>query len=192
MIEWYSALWIWSAGVLFAVSHSLLASQRCKQWVYRHGLQEPQYRLWYSLLAMLATIGWIVFIHGLPDVGLYQSSGVVRLVMLAVQLLGLVIVLAAFQPIDGLVFLGLRAAKEGGEAFVERGIYRRLRHPMYAGTILILLAMPEQSWNGLHFSLAIVVYFIVGSRYEEARMLVMHSEYKGYCKRVAAFVPGLY
>jgi len=192
MDEWRSALWIWFVGALFAVSHSLLASQTCKQWIYRHGLNEPYYRLVYSLVAIFSTAGWLVVVHALPDVALYHSSGVVRVLLLAVQLLGLVIVLAAFQPIDGLVFLGLRAAKETGEAFVERGIYRWLRHPMYAGVILMLLAMPEQSWNGLHLSLAVGAYFMIGLRYEEARMLAAHPEYKDYCKRVAAFIPGVY
>jgi len=40
---------------------------------------------------------------------------------------GLIVARAAFQPIDGLVFLGLRKAKTSNDPFIERGIYRWLR-----------------------------------------------------------------
>ncbi len=190
--EWASALLIWLSGLIFAVSHSLLASQRCKQWVYQRVLPEPRYRLLYSLIAIVATAGWVLYVHQLPDRPLYQSDGLLWWLLVSVQALGAVVALTAFQPIDGLVFLGLRKAPAINDPFVERGIYRRLRHPMYSGAMLILLAAPEQSWNGLHFTLVICLYFIIGSRYEEARMLAAHPEYEAYRRRVAAFVPRFY
>ncbi len=192
MSEWESAAWVWLTGLLFAISHSLLASQSCKRWAYRHDLREPRYRLVYSILAVLATGIWVFYVHQLPDTPLYQTGGLIRAALVAVQILGLAIVLAAFQPIDGPAFLGLRMAKGGNDPFIVRGIYRWLRHPMYAGAMLILLAMPEQTWNGLHFSLAICMYFIIGSRFEEARMLSAHPDYADYRRRVAAFIPTLH
>jgi len=187
--EWDSALLIWLSGLVFALSHSLLASGSCKGWVYQHGLREPRYRLLYSLTAIVATAAWAFYVHQLPDTPLYQTDGMLWWLLASVQALGLVVALAAFQPIDGLVFLGLRKAKSSTDPFIERGIYRWLRHPMYAGAMLILLAMPEQSWNGLHFTLVICLYFIIGSRYEETRMLTEHSEYEAYRRRVPAFIP---
>ena len=189
MNEWDSALWIWLSGLIFAVSHSLLASRRCKQWAYSHGLREPRYRLLYSIMAILATGAWVLYVHHLPDFPLYQSDGLFYALLIAVQILGLIVALAAFYPIDGLVFLGLRKARQGKEPFIERGIYRHIRHPMYAGAMLILLAMPAQSWNSLHFALVICLYFIIGYRYEEARMLADHPDYAAYRLRVPAFVP---
>jgi len=55
--------------------------------------------------------------------------------------------------------------------------------------MLILLAMPIQTWNGLHLALVICFYFIVGSRYEEARMLLAHPSYASYQQRIPAFIP---
>jgi len=189
MNEWESGLWIWLSGLLFAVVHSVLASQSCKQCLYRHGLKEPRYRLLYSVFSVLTTAVWIWFVHQLADASLYQTDGLIWLVMVALQVLGLIVALLAFQPIDGLVFLGLRKAKVGTDPFIVSGIYRWLRHPMYMGAMLILLAMPEQSYNGLHFSLVICVYFIVGSRFEEQRMLKEHPEYASYQASVPAFIP---
>ncbi|MFQ5346037.1 MAG: methyltransferase family protein [Mariprofundus sp.] len=189
MNPWDSALWIWLSGLVFAVSHSLLASQSCKQWVYDHGLREPRYRLLYSVVAVLATAAWVLYVHQLPDTGLYQTDGLLWWLLVSVQILGLIVALAAFQPIDGLVFLGLRKAKTSSDPFIEGGIYRWLRHPMYIGAMLVLLAMPEQSWNGLHFALVICVYFIIGARFEERRMIAQHPDYLAYQKRVGAFIP---
>jgi len=189
MPEWESAVWIWLSGLLFAIGHSLLASHPCKRWAYGHGLREPRYRLVYSILALLATGIWVFYVHQLSDTPLYQTGGLVLTVLVAVQILGLAIVLAAFQPIDGLAFLGLRRAGKGNDPFIERGIYRWLRHPMYAGFMLILLAMPKQTWNGLYFAMAICAYFIIGSRFEEARMVAEHSSYAEYRRRVPAFLP---
>jgi len=55
----------------------------------------------------------------------------------------------------------------------------------------MILAMPEQTWNGLHFSLVICAYFIIGSRFEERRMLREHPDYADYRQRVGAFTPKL-
>ncbi len=193
MADWAaSALMIWLSGLIFALSHSLLASMRCKRWCYNQGLHEPHYRLCYSIIAVAMTGVWVVFVHLLPDMPLYQSDGLFWAALVAVQLTGIMVALAAFQPIDGLVFLGLRHAKAGSDPFIERGIYCRLRHPMYAGAMLILLAMPEQSWNGFQFVLVICVYFLIGARLEERRMIVQHPEYLDYQMRVPAFIPRLH
>jgi len=173
------------------VSHSLFATQSCKQWVYDHGLREPHYRLPYSVVAVLATAAWVLYVHQLPDAPLYQSDGLLWWLLVLAQTLGLIVALAAFQPIDGLVFLGLRKAKASNDPFIERGIYRCLRHPMYSGAMLVLLAMPEQTWNGLHFTLIVCVYFIIGAQFEERRMIAQHPDYLAYRERVSAFIPYL-
>jgi len=189
MHVWGSGLWIWLSGFFFAISHSILASQRCKQWAYKLGVYEPRYRFLYSMIALLSTVVWLWFVHQLPDMLLYQSDGLGWLVLILLQMLGAGVAIAAFQPIDGLVFLGLRKAKVGMDPFVVRGIYKYLRHPMYAGVMLLLLAMPDQTYNGLHFTMVLCIYFIIGSRFEEARMIQEHPSYLHYQATTTAFIP---
>ena len=189
MADWQSIAWIVLSGLIFAVSHSLLASKKLKLWVYKRGLKEPRYRLIYSMIGVLSTALWLWFVHTLPDAPLYDTEGLLRMGLYLVQGLGLIIALAAFQPIDGLVFLGLRKAKASQDPFIVRGIYRWVRHPMYVGAMLILLGMPTQTFNGLCLSLVICMYFIVGSRYEEGRMLAEHANYANYQNKVGAFIP---
>jgi len=194
MIEGQSIVWltiflIWFTGLVFALFHSFTASIYFKRRVYGLGVKAHHYRLLYSVLAMVTTWIWLQFIHALADSPLYKADGPIFWLLLILQLLGLLIAIAAFIPIDAAVFLGLRRAEL--EPFVIKGIYKYLRHPMYSGAMLILLAMPVQTINSINFSLVVCLYLIVGSRFEEARMKNAHPEYENYQKRVPAFIPKL-
>jgi len=180
---------IWFSGLIFALIHSLLASQFIKRWCHEKGLVEPRYRLFYSLLAVLLTGAWVLYIHQLPDTPLYAFEGSIRYLLRGLQLVGLGIILASFQSIDGAAFLGLKRASKNQDPFIEKGIYHYLRHPMYSGTMLALLSSPAQTQVGLHFTLTICVYFILGARLEEQRMLDQHPEYLHYRQRTPGFIP---
>ncbi len=186
-----AALWIWLYTLLFALAHSLLASDKVKQRVYKLGLQAHHYRLIYSLIGVLTTGLWLWAIAGLPDAPLYVVDGWWRFALYALQGLGVLIALAALQPIDGAVFLGLKKAEQT-DPFVVQGIYQYIRHPMYAGVMLFLLAKPDMTVNSLHFALAVSVYFVIGSRLEEKRMLAEHPGYTDYQQKVGAFLPKLF
>jgi len=184
-----SVLWIWLSGLLFALIHSALASNTFKGHLLKAGVGRQAYRLAYSLLALVLTALWLWLVHGLPDSPLYRASGWLAVLLAAVQVGGLMVVVMSFRAFDGAMFLGLKPLPEHGEPFHESGIYRWLRHPMYSGVMLALLASPVQTVNSVHLSLGICLYFIIGSRFEERRMLAEHPSYADYCRRVAAFVP---
>jgi len=184
-----SAAIIWVSTLLFGLSHSLLAANACRAWAARRGITPTSYRLFYSVLATILTGLWLWLIHSLPDAPLYAFEGIGSLPFYAVQLAGLIIILLSFRAFDAAVFLGLKAMPEGGEPFVESGIYRYIRHPMYTGFMALLLASPVHSINSLHFSLAVSAYFIIGSIFEERRMQGEHPDYAIYRKRVGAFLP---
>ncbi len=187
----YPVLWIWASGLLFALMHSVLASRVCKAGWYAIGLSSRAYRLIYSVIALLITTVWLGFVYLLPDQPLYQIEGPGRWAMHAVQLLGAGVFMAALAPINTGAFLGLTPFPEDDEPFIEQGIYRHLRHPMYSGIMLVMFAWPEQSMNSLNLFLCISTYFVIGSKFEEARMLVGHPDYADYLKHVPAFIPGL-
>jgi len=179
------------SGLAFALLHSFTATTACKQWCYRHALPERRYRLIYSILATLITIGWLAWIHQLSDHPLYQLTGWPIPLLRAIQIAGGLMVLAAFHPIDSGIFLGLKSPPEGGDPFITCGIYHYLRHPMYAGVALILLAAPNQSVNAVHFGLMVILYFIIGARFEEQRMVAQHPQYQIYRQQTPAFIPKL-
>ena len=187
----YPGLTIWATGVLFACIHSALAGHSCKSWCYTAGLSPRTYRLAYVCIALFTTALWLGFVRLLPDAPLYQVDGAGRWLLHGVQLFGLWVFWRSLHPIDVAAFLGLRPFPGDVESFVVRGIYRTIRHPMYTGIMLILMAMPVQTLNSLNLYACIGLYFIIGSRFEEQRMRAMHPEYADYIQRVPAFVPRL-
>lgn len=188
---WQSVGLIWLSGLMFAVVHSVSASQSIKIWSYQHGLNEPYYRLVYSLFSILTTVLWIGFVHSLPDTPLYHVQGGLYGLLRLIQGFGICVALAAFIPIDGAVFLGLKKAQGETDPFIVQGVYQYVRHPMYSGAMLMLVATPVQTWNGLAFALFVCGYFIVGARFEENRMLQEHADYADYQQNVGAFIPRL-
>jgi len=184
-----SMILIWVTGLLFALIHSLLAATRIKQFLYARGIGVQAYRLGYSLLSIVLTALWLVFVHALPDAPLYHLTGWASAMLMALQLAGLGVVLMSFRAFDGAMFLGFKPMAADGEPFHETGIYRFVRHPMYSGFMLVLLASPVQTVNSLNFALVVCLYFVVGSKFEERRMLAAHPAYADYRQRVGALIP---
>lgn len=180
---------IWFSGVLFALIHSLFAAEPCKRLFYRLGMSPQRYRLLYSIFAVLLTLIWLFYIYQLPDRPLYQISGWLNGLLILLQLSGLWIVFLSLKAFDSALFLGLKAMVDSKEPFHEQGIYRFIRHPMYSGFMLALFASPAQSVNSLNLATCIALYFLIGSRFEEQRMIRMHPEYADYRDRVSAFIP---
>jgi len=184
-------LWIWATGLAFAMIHSVLATQRCKDAFYQLGMNPKFYRLAYSILAVILTVLWLGFVHLLPDTPLYHLHGWVNGLMVVIQITGLWVLVLSLRAIDASAFLGLSTNIDEQDAFVEHGIYRHMRHPMYSGVMLALLASPAQTVNSLNLFAVIAAYFIIGSKFEERRMLITHPQYAEYQRRVPAFVPRL-
>jgi len=184
-----TALQIWLATLLFALVHSFMATERLKRAVIRTAVSARQYRLIYTIVSLLLTALWLVFIHTLPDHPLYHADGWLHYLLVGMEAAGVVVLAAAFRPIDSMAFVGLGAQHNGIDPFVVNGVYRHVRHPMYSGVMLMLLASPTQSVNSLNMALAVCLYFLIGSGFEERRMIAQHPEYAGYRERVPAFIP---
>ncbi len=181
---------LWLATLIFALIHSGMASDACKRLCAgRMNLTGRRYRLFYTLVSVALTGVWLFYIHALPDRPLYRLEGMPFWLCLALQGGGAWLVWAAFRPINTALFLGLKSGGTQQDCFIETGIYRYLRHPMYSGVMLILWASPVQSLNSLSLTLAVSLYFIIGSRLEERRMLAEHPAYADYRRRVPAFLP---
>ena len=81
------------------------------------------------------------------------------------------------------------------DRIVEHGIYRWVRNPMYLGHLIFLagLAVTLRSWFGLALLAFHAVWFDRRVREDEARLAERFGEgYRGYCRRVKRWIPGVY
>jgi protein-S-isoprenylcysteine O-methyltransferase Ste14 len=87
----------------------------------------------------------------------------------------------------------LPAPMEAGELVVS-GIYRRVRHPIYAGVVAVALgwAFFVVSPAALVVAIVLAGWLDLKSRREEAWLLARYPGYDAYRAGTARFVPGLY
>lgn len=77
---------------------------------------------------------------------------------------------------------------------VEIGVYRRVRHPIYAGVITVGIgwALVAVSLPALLVALLLAGWLDLKSRREEVWLLAHHPGYAAYQRRTRRFVPGVY
>ena len=77
---------------------------------------------------------------------------------------------------------------------VEHGVYRRLRHPIYAGLVLLALgwSLARGSAVGLGLVVVLAVFLDLKARREEALLAAAFPGYGTYRERTKRFIPGLY
>ena len=112
---------------------------------------------------------------------------------------GLVFIAAGFLiGAWGIVALGGNLSvfprPKGGAALVDQGIYALIRHPIYAGQILIAVgvSLARLSLPGLALSVALAVFLDLKARREEALLAARYPGYAEYARRTSRFIPGIY
>ena len=78
---------------------------------------------------------------------------------------------------------------------VTRGIYSRIRHPIYLGVIVatVGMALCGTSAPGLLVASLLVPLFVFRMRYEEALLIEeFGDDYRRYAKRTHRLLPGVY
>jgi len=174
----------------FAFLHSLTAArwfkERAAPALEQKGIR---YRLFYNLLSVLTALPFAAY--GLANREatpfLFSLEGAAATLLLSIKLAGAALMAASLLTVGVPEFLGLKKKRRG---LVISGLYARVRHPMYLGTVLLLWASPElRSLDGWLYLLA-TLYLAFGIVLEEERLLEEFGEvYQEYRSRVPAIVP---
>jgi len=153
----------------------------------------------YSIVAGAQIVLLMAAWRPIPAPVWHLEAGWARAAAWGAFALGWGVVLAALPALGSARLFGLRQAWEGAwerhdvaPAIAPRGIYRRIRHPLYAGTILGMFATPEMSAGHLLLAVALTLYTLAGARLEE-RDLLRRSDatYLAYQRSVPAYLPSL-
>lgn len=156
----------------------------CRRWGAKRG------RLAVALLRNV--FGIPVWAAGLalaasePSPQLFAPALLVTLLAWLVVILGALLILAALRSIGRLA-----ALPSAGDALVEGGPYRWVRHPIHTGTLLefagLALLIPTPAFL-LACALG-VAWVLLQTRFEEIDLLQRIPAYRDYMRRVPSFFP---
>ena len=185
---------------VFALHHSLLARSGAKSWVERHlpaGLERATY-VWVASILFALTCAWWQALPG----DLYRTDGLARALGFAAQAGGIVLIVRGGRVLDLLELTGIRQAvspragarDDSSPELRIRGPYRRVRHPLYAGLLLIMLGAPDMTYGRLSFALLSTAYIVAAIPWEERDMAARCGErYERYRAEVPwRLLPGGY
>jgi protein-S-isoprenylcysteine O-methyltransferase Ste14 len=118
------------------------------------------------------------------DSGPLRIAGAVLFTLgLAVALLGRIQLGKNWSDIEA-------AEVHGTQALVCHGIYRYIRHPIYAGDLALLLGVEIALNSWLVFAVAVLALAVFRKTVSEEAMLVRKlAGYDAYCRRTKRFVP---
>ena len=155
---------------------------------------EHYYRLFFNGFGVLSLVPILVLIPLLPDQTLYSISLPWNLLLLGVQGLGGLFLVVALLQTGPLAFFGLSqpfVGKDNREAkLTTKGVYGWVRHPLYTGSLIFLWFTPLMTLNIFAFNLGITLYFLIGSQFEERKLLrIFGEEYEEYMQKTPMLIP---
>ena len=190
------ALMVIGAWLSYFLLHSLLASLAAKRLVARRwpGLM-PAYRLFFNTLAMLLLIPPLWLTYRWDGPWLWRWEGPWWWLANGLALLALALFWWSLRWYDSGEFIGLRQWRrqerrvEDQERFHVSPLHRWVRHPWYS-LGLVLVWTRDMNLALLWTAILITLYFVVGSRLEERKLMTYHGRaYARYRERVPGLIP---
>ena len=166
----------------FASHHSLFARTRIRGWVARTvpGLSERSLFVCVaSVLLLLVCWLWRL----LPGT-VWHVHGAAAVPMHAIQFAGIVLVIRSAAVVGVRDLAGLSLSHGSSEVKVQ-GPYRWIRHPIYAGWLLLTFAVPLMSMTRFVFAVASAAYLLIAIPLEERTLRrVIPQGYGRYVSQV--------
>lgn len=179
-----------SAWSVYFFLHSFLAGESVKAYVAKIAVRKfKYYRLAYATFSGIGLILLFLLNGVTPSSWIFESTGVVGYVSLALAAWGIIVIRLAFREYKLSSFLGF--SSEPSE-FKRNGILKRVRHPIYTGTILLVLGflLYHPKVATLISSGCIFIYLAIGICLEEKKLIKAFGDsYRAYKREVPILFP---
>ncbi|OIQ91857.1 hypothetical protein GALL_262280 [mine drainage metagenome] len=194
--SWRDIVLLSFCWIAYFALHSALASLAVKRRVAADWPNlMPYYRLTFNVLASLLILPILWLTYHAPEPMLWRWQGIAAWLANGLALAALFGFWLSLKSYDMQEFLGLRQLQaqvrkvEDQEHFHLSPFHRFVRHPWYFFG-LVLVWTRDMSATTLLSSVFITLYFIIGSRLEERKLLVYHGDtYRRYMQRVPGLIP---
>jgi methanethiol S-methyltransferase len=192
------------AFALFGYTHSLLASNKLKRIAAaKFGSLIAFYRLIYNFISFIS-LYILYLLLPQPNLLIYDLPNPWDLIILIPQILSIIGIVWSARYFNLWEFIGFSQIKRWIEgsydikeldekySFRIDGPYKLTRHPVYLFSITFLLFRPAMDLFYLVIFILIVVYFYIGSVYEEKKLTELFGEdYSRYKEEVPRIIPFL-
>lgn len=179
--------------LLYCILHSVLASEIVKVKMGRRlHLSESIYRILYNIFALLSLIALLVYHFSVVSPRLFQINFLTIFLAPFIIFIGLtgmaVCIVKYFRQLSG-----LQAGRAEKQRMLETGgIHRYVRHPLYISTFVFLsgLFLLSPLLSNLIAVITIIVYTIIGIRFEEKKLIKeFGAHYIAYKRKVPMLIP---
>lgn len=172
--------------MVYYALHSFLAADAVKAKI---PLKAQTYRLLYSLLSTLLLLYVIILGAVQPTFFVLKAGSNTKVVALSLTVVGVFIVKRAFRNYSFRGFLGIK--KEPNELKTD-GLQARMRHPLYTGTILIVMGFFFFSPTMINLTtlISLLIYLPIGIWLEEKKLIAHFGQaYIDYRDKVPPLFP---
>jgi len=195
MIRYVVLILLWGAWCFL---HSFLITPAVIGFVRKH-LESAYryYRIFYNVTALATLTPVLVYTFSMRGQPVFRWEGPFRIIQGLLAIFALVLFIGGSRRYDLARFLGIRQLREDSACSVltqdchldTGGIRSMVRHPWYAGGILIVwIRNPDVT--AVLTNLVITGYFLIGAIFEEQKLLAeFGEEYMDYRRRVSMFFP---
>ncbi|PZX58020.1 methyltransferase family protein [Algoriphagus chordae] len=182
--------------IIFYTLHSFLAASKLKRILEgKLGNAYKWYRLAYTLIAILLFLGIMIQALLIPTEILIPKSELTTYLGYMFAGFGTIIATKSSKKYSLKNFLGLIPKQEVSEELVTTGLYSRIRHPLYAGLILIFLGyflFSGSVSSAVHLG-CLLLYLPFGIYFEEKNLVHQFGEsYQKYKTEVPPLIPRLW
>ena len=187
---------------LFAISHSVMAAFNVKAKITKQvGSKIAFYRLFFNVASILIFIA-VYALSPKPNVIIYDLQFPYDIIIFAIQVIGLIGFIWVSFYIDVKEFLGITQIQRylNGTYSLEdldekqelhiQGPFQYSRHPIYFYSIIFLGFRPAMDLFYFVFFICMVIYFYIGSIFEERNLEKKFGEtYTEYKKNIPRLIP---
>jgi methanethiol S-methyltransferase len=171
---------------VFAMHHSVFARERVRRWMQKiiPPRLERAFYVWVASLLFIGVCAWWQPVAGIA----WTAQGATLWALRLLQALGVWLTLRSAMILDVLELSGVRQVEQRPTAAMEfrtRGPYGWVRHPIYTGWFLMVLAASPMTMTRLVFAAVSCAYLVAAIPFEERSLRHASSgAYAAYAAKV--------
>ncbi len=187
--------------VLYFILHSTMITLKFKGAVRKRiGNYFKFYRLFYNIIATVLFIPLIIYSASIAESNILIWDGNLKIIKWIIKGIGVYLVIAGFSHWNMSNILGIQQIKmditglfmNASTKLDSSGILGKIRHPVYAGTILLIWT-DDMDITRIIITSLVTLYFFFGAIIEERKRLIeFNGEYSLYREKVSMLFPAKY